>query len=118
MNNSVFGNTVEDVRNRINYEMCCNEDRADTPLSHPAYKMRQIIKPESETDFGIIGVEKTKSTVTFNTPIYCGFTILELSKNHMQRFFYDTLEPCSGERVRLAYTDTDSFILEIETKYM
>ena len=33
----------------------------------------------------------------------------------MQKFFYDTLKPFYGDRVRLAYTDTDSFILEIET---
>ena len=33
----------------------------------------------------------------------------------MQKFFYDTLKPFYGDRVRLAYTDTDSFILVIET---
>ena len=33
----------------------------------------------------------------------------------MQKLFYDTLKPFYGDRVRLAYTDTDSFILEIET---
>ena len=34
----------------------------------------------------------------------------------MQKFFYDTLKPFYGDRVRLAYIDTDSFILEIETE--
>ena len=57
MNNSVFGKTMEDVRNRINYEICSNEKRAETLLRHPAYKLRHIIKPESDNDFGIIGVE-------------------------------------------------------------
>jgi len=33
----------------------------------------------------------------------------------MQKFLYDTLKPFYGDGVRLAYTDTDSFILEIET---
>ena len=33
----------------------------------------------------------------------------------MQRFFYDVLKPFYGNRVRLAYTDTDSFILETQT---
>ena len=84
-------------------------------LSHPAYKLRHIIKPETENDVGIIGVEKIKAVVRLNKPIYCGFTILELSKNHMQRFFYHTLKPFYGDKVRLAYTDTHSFILAIET---
>ena len=58
---------------------------------------------------------KTTAIVKLNKPIYCGFTILELSQNHMQTFFYDVLKPFYGNRVRLAYTDTDSFILEIQT---
>ena len=79
MNNSVFGKTMEDVRNRINYENTTNEERAKI-LNHPAYKLRHIIKPETENDVGIIGVEKTKAIVRLHKPIYCGFTILELSK--------------------------------------
>ena len=107
---------MEDVRKRINYEICFNEVRADKLLSHPAYKMRQIIKPETETDFGIVGVENIKSIATLNTPSYCGFTILELSNTHMQRFFYDTLKPFYGERVRLVYSDIDSFIWKLRLK--
>ena len=80
MNNSVFGKTMEDVRNRINSEITTNEERAKKLLNHPAFKLRQIIKPESEHDNGIIGVEKTKTVVKLNKPIYCGFSILELSK--------------------------------------
>ena len=33
----------------------------------------------------------------------------------MQKLFYDTLKPFYGNKVRLADTDTNSFILEIET---
>ena len=54
--------------------------RVETLLRHPTYKLRHIIKPESDNDFGIIGVEKTKTIVKLNKPIYCGLTILELSK--------------------------------------
>ena len=64
----------------------------------------------------MIGVEKTKPIVNLDKPIYCGFSILDLSKQHMQRFFYDTLKPFYGDRVKLCYTDTDSFILEIRTE--
>ena len=75
MNVSVFGKTMEDVRNRINYENTTNKARADKLTNRPAYKQRHIIKPETEDDNGIIGVEKTKSVVKLNKPIYCGFSI-------------------------------------------
>ncbi len=33
----------------------------------------------------------------------------------MYTFYYDVLKPRYGDKVRLAYTDTDSFVLYIET---
>ena len=42
--------------------------------------------------------------------------ILDLSKLHMYSFFYDVLKPKYGEKVNLAYTDTDSFIRHTETE--
>ena len=33
----------------------------------------------------------------------------------MYQFYYDVLKPKYGDKVRLAYTDTDSFVLYIET---
>jgi hypothetical protein len=34
----------------------------------------------------------------------------------MYRFYYDVLKPIYGERIKLAYTDTDSFVIHIETE--
>jgi hypothetical protein len=47
--------------------------------------------------------------------MYVGMVILEVSKLHMYAFFYDVLKPKFGSNIRLAYTDTDSFILHIYT---
>jgi hypothetical protein len=41
--------------------------------------------------------------------------ILDLSKQHMYQFYYDVLKKQYGDKVRLLYTDTDSFILHIHT---
>ena len=41
--------------------------------------------------------------------------ILDLSQLHMYRFYYDVLKPMYGERIKLVYTDTDSFVIHIET---
>ena len=51
-----------------------------------------------------------------NIPIYIGFTILEVSKMVMWKFFYGYLKPKYGNKIALCYTDTDSFILHIKTE--
>jgi len=45
-----------------------------------------------------------------NKPIAVGFSILELSNLIMYQFFYDCLKPRYGDKIRLCFTDTDSFI--------
>ena len=59
---------------------------------------------------------KSKSIKTkFNKPIYMGAVILETSKLHMYQFWYDDLKNKYNDKVELIYTDTDSFIIEVET---
>ena len=60
-----------------------------------------------------------KQRVKLNQPLYAGFSILELSKVLMFSHYYDYLMPKYGpDKCRLLYTDTDSYILEIETNDM
>lgn len=39
---------------------------------------------------------------------------LELSEVQMYRFYYVVLKEGYGDKVRLAYTDTDSYVLNVE----
>ena len=48
-------------------------------------------------------------------PIYLGLSILEISKILMYEFWYDYMKPKYGNKVKLCYTDTDSFIINIKT---
>lgn len=48
-------------------------------------------------------------------PIIVGMSILDISKVTMYSFLYDFLKPKYGDKCQVAYTDTDSFILDIET---
>ena len=50
-----------------------------------------------------------------NVPINIGFTILEVSKTVM-RIIYDYLKPKYGGKMKLCYTDTESFVFHIKTK--
>lgn len=49
-------------------------------------------------------------------PIYVGMSVLDLSKQLMYSFYYLSLKEQYGDRVRMLYTDTDSLILEMQTK--
>ena len=40
-------------------------------------------------------------------------SILDISKTLMYEFWYDYLKPKCGDKVKLCYADTDSFIIHI-----
>lgn len=50
-----------------------------------------------------------------NKPIAVGMCILDISKLTMYSFLYDFLKPKYKENITLAYCDTDSFVLDIQT---
>ena len=51
-----------------------------------------------------------------NKPLYLGMSILDISKMLMYEFSYDCLKPKYRDKVKLCYTDTDSFIIHIITE--
>ena len=60
-------------------------------------------------------MEMKKIEVKINKPIYLGQAVLDLSKTVMFEFWYDYLKPMYGDKIRLSYCDTDSFIMHIKT---
>lgn len=73
----------------------------------PTFKQFQIFSPE------VVGLETYKSSVLLNKPIYCGFTVLELSKLIMYDFYYNYLKAKYLDALTLCYSDTDSFLVHI-----
>ena len=57
-----------------------------------------------------------KIKVKMNTAIYLVMSILDISKSLMYKFWYDYFKPKYGDRTKLCYTDTDSFIINIITE--
>ena len=61
-------------------------------------------------------MKKKKTSVRMNRPIYLGLAILSLSKVLIYEYWYDEMKPKYGDRIRLCYMDTDSFVMHIKTK--
>ena len=57
-----------------------------------------------------------KTRVKMTKPLYLGMSILDISKILMYEFWYDYISPKYGDKAKLYYTDTDSFIICIKTE--
>ena len=109
MNNAVYGKTMENVRNRIDLKLVKTYEQAKKYIKRPNFT---YLKRFSE-NLCAIHLEKTK--VYLNKPIYVGFSVLELSKLHMYKFYYDKLKPKFESGISILYCDTDAFVLHIKT---
>ena len=58
-----------------------------------------------------MAVEMKKTKVKMIKPIYLGMSILGFSKTLVYGFWYDYIKPQYGDRAKLCYTDTDSFVV-------
>ena len=110
MNNSVFGKTMENIRNRVNVKLVNTEERLKKLSAKPNYKSCKIFNEN------LISVHMKKTSLTMNKPVYLGMCILDLSKTIMYDFHYNYIKPKYGEKAKLLFTDTDSFMYEIETE--
>ena len=110
MNNSVFGKTMENVRNRINVKLVTSEKAYNKLVKKPNFKSVNIFHEN------LIAVHMEKTVVKFNKPIQIGMSILDLSKTLMYEFHYDYVKPKWGNDATLLFTDTDSFCYEIKTE--
>jgi hypothetical protein len=112
LNNSVFGKTMEDVRKRTDIQLVrpgIEAERLRKMISKPTFASRKIFGED------LIAVQRRKNSILLNKPVYVGLGVLDLSKKMMADYWYGHVKPTYGERASLLYTDTDSFIAEIQT---
>ena len=57
-----------------------------------------------------------KIKVKMNKPVYLDLSILEISKTLMYEVWYDYMRPKYGDKVKLCYMDSDSFITHVKTE--
>ena len=113
MSNSVFGKTMEDVRNRSTVRIVNGRETKELErlTSKPNYKSSFIFE-NSE----LVSLRLGKSRVCLNKPKYLGQTILDVSKVLMYEFHYDYVKSKYGEKAELLFSDTDSLCYEIQTE--
>ena len=106
MNNSVFGKTMQNIRN---IKLVTNKDKY----------LRTVMKPNFESGvlFGenLMGCEMGRTKVVMKKPVYLGQTILDLSKIVMYEFHYDYMKP-KFEGLQFRYMDSDSLVYHIKAE--
>ena len=63
-----------------------------------------------------MAIEMKKTRVKMTKTIFIGMFTLDISKILMYELWYDYIEPKYGDRAKVCYTDTDSFIIYIKTE--
>ena len=110
MNNSAYGKTMENVRNHRDIRVVTTNKRRSILASEPNYHSTKYISKD------LLIMETKKAKVRMNKPIYLGQAISDISKTLMYKFWYDYIKPKYGDKARLCYMDTDSFVMNIKTE--
>ena len=103
MNNSLYGRMCMNPLHFFQSKFLHDEEKIMKSVSKPTFKNITRYRDYSQ-------IEYIKKKIEYDSPLYVGVTILELSKLHMYDVFYNILQP-SLKDLTLHYMDTDSFVL-------
>ena len=107
MNNAVLGKTMENVRKHKDIKLVTTDKRRNQLVSKPNYHTTIWFSEN------LLAIEMKKTKLKMNKSVYLGFSIIEITKTLMYRFWYDYMKPKYGDNTKLCYMNTDSFIMHI-----
>lgn len=113
LNNSVFGKTMENLRLHVILELVSEwegKSGARSIIAKPNFKKCKIIADD------LVIMEMGKTNILMNKPIIVGMSVLDLSKTVMYDFLYNYLIPKYNGKIETCYGDTDSFVVNVETR--
>ena len=102
MNNSIFGKTMENIRNWVDIKLVNSEVKAKKLGAKPNFKHCNIF------DENLIAIHMKMIKLVFDKPVYLGMCILDISKTLMYHYHYNYIKPRYGEKAKLLFMDTDS----------
>ena len=74
MNNSVFGQTIENIRQHREIKLVATEKRRNYLVSEPNYHTETFFTED------LLAIEMRKTQILLNKPVYIGLSILDLSE--------------------------------------
>ena len=104
MNNSVFGKTVENIRNRVNIKLVNDRKKAEKLSVKPNFTHCNIFSEN------LVAIHTKKTKLKFDKPVYLGMCILDISKTLMYDLQYNYVKWKYGDKAKLLFTDTDSLM--------
>ena len=110
MNNSLFRNTMKNVRKHRDIKLATTEEKRIKLVSEPNY---HTIKHFSKK---LLAIEMKISKVKMNKPEYLGMSVLDISKILIYKFWYDYVKPKYKDKAKQCYMDTDSFVINSFTE--
>lgn len=120
LNNSIFGKTLEDTEKRLQVRLVNQWTDLQNKTKKRITAQELIARPnyQSSTIFteNLVGIQMKPERIVLDKPIYIGFSVLEISKRYMYDFHYSIMKPFYKDKIKLCYTDTDSFLYSVETE--
>ena len=110
MNNAAFGKTMDNVRKHRDMKLVTTERRRNYFVLEPNYHTTNF------STGNLLAVEMKISQILMNKPVYLGLLILDLIKTSMYEFWCNYIKPKYGEKAKLCYIDTGSFIIHVKTE--
>lgn len=112
MSNAIYGKTLENVRDHVDIKLrstWSGRYGVKNLIVKPNFKKRVIFNEN------LVAVEMLRTNIFIAKPIIVGVSVLEISKLCMYDFHYNfMLKEFTHKQCKMQYTDTDSFIYNIE----
>ena len=102
MNNSVFHKTMKNVWKHRDIKFVITKKRTTYLMWEPNYYTTKFFTEN------LLAIEKKKTQILMNNPVYLGLSILDLSKTVMYEFWYEYEKPKYGEKVFAVLIQTGS----------
>ena len=103
MNNSVYGKTLENIRNHKDIRLVTNRRSQSNYANKPNFYHCTIF------DETLISIHMKREKLVLNKPIYLGFSILERSKQLLYEFHYNYIKYIMLPKLRHNKKNSETF---------